>query len=81
MAESIQSLTLLENELLQKVNYLKSFLYEPLYFPKRVEPGLKVPPKTEKDWSKFSGETLFINLNLLKDDELREGIFWRESFL
>jgi len=81
MAQNVQSLTLLENELIQKVNFLKPFLYEPTYYPKRVEPYVKTDLKESSNWSKFSGETLFINQNILKDKHLREGIFWRESFL
>jgi len=75
------SLTQLENELYEKVKIIKKHLHETKYDPKRVEPGIGFELDIESKWSKFVGETLFINQKLLNIVHYRNAIFWREAFL
>ncbi|NHJ33530.1 MAG: hypothetical protein FK732_11785 [Asgard group archaeon] len=80
--ESFSSdLTQLENELYEKVKVIKKHLHETKYNPKRVEPGIRFELEIESKWSKFVGETLFINQTLLLDVNYRNAIFWREALL
>jgi hypothetical protein len=74
-------LTQLENELYEKVKVIKKHLYETKYNPKRVEPGIGFDLGVESKWSKFVGETLFINQKLLNEVHFRNAIFWREALL
>lgn len=80
--ETISSdLTQLENELYEKVKKIKKHFHDTKYNPKRVEPGIDFDLEVESKWSKFSGETLFINQKLLHDVHYRNAIFWREALL
>jgi len=74
-------LTQLENELYEKVKLIKKHLHETKYNPIRVEPGIGFDLDIESKWSKFVGETLFINQKLLQELHYRNAIFWREAFL
>lgn len=74
-------LTQLENELYEKVKLIKKHLHETKYEPIRVEPGIGFDLDIESKWSKFVGETLFINQKLLQEIHYRNAIFWREAFL
>ena len=74
-------LTQLENELYEKVKEIKKLLHETKYNPKRVEPGIRFELEVESKWSKFVGETLFINQQLLNEVHYRNAIFWREALL
>ncbi|HUU79405.1 MAG TPA: hypothetical protein VMX55_13750 [candidate division Zixibacteria bacterium] len=73
--------TQLETELHTKINEIKKYNILPKYIPRRVEPGIAFDLKDENKWSRYMGETLFINQELLADSLLRSIIFWRESFL
>lgn len=75
------NLTQLENELYEKVKLIKKHFHETKYDPKRVEPGIGFELDGESKWSKFVGETLFINQKLLNIVHYRNAIFWREAFL
>ncbi|MFW9922479.1 MAG: hypothetical protein ACFFDW_04225 [Candidatus Thorarchaeota archaeon] len=74
-------LTFLEKELFDRMNVIKTYQITPKYLPKRVEPGLAVDLTMESKWSKYIGETLFINQKILSDQLLSDSIFWREAFL
>jgi DNA-binding Lrp family transcriptional regulator len=75
-------LTKLEEELFEKLNFIqKKFNMTPKYLPKRVEPGKELLLKKEENWSKFAGETLFINRGLLDESWIENAIMWREAFL
>ncbi|MBN1328993.1 MAG: hypothetical protein JXA54_05925 [Candidatus Heimdallarchaeota archaeon] len=73
--------TQLESQLFSKIAYIEKFNISTKYLPKRVEPGIGTELNLEGKWSKFSGETLFINQSLLEDKTYQEAIFWREAFL
>ncbi|NHJ04137.1 MAG: hypothetical protein EAX90_04895 [Candidatus Heimdallarchaeota archaeon] len=73
--------TQLETELHAKINEIKKYNILPKYIPRRVEPGIAFDLKDENKWSRYMGETLFINQEFLADSLLHSIIFWRESFL
>ncbi|HUT80889.1 MAG TPA: hypothetical protein VMZ29_06780 [Candidatus Bathyarchaeia archaeon] len=75
------SFTQLENQLFSKIAYIEKFGLSIKYLPKRVEPGIGTELNLESKWSKFSGETLFINQSFLQNIDYNEAIFWREAFL
>ncbi|TFF84708.1 hypothetical protein EU523_01365, partial [Candidatus Heimdallarchaeota archaeon] len=75
-------LTKLEEKLFEKLSFIqKKFNMTPKYLPKRVEPGKELLLKKEENWSKFAGETLFINRGLLDESWIENAIMWREAFL
>ena len=79
MAE--QKMTQLEEKLFEKIKNIENLGIKPQYLPSRVEPGVAYQLTQENRWSKYSGESLFINQEILADDLLQESIFWREAFL
>ncbi|NHK29941.1 MAG: hypothetical protein FK730_01225 [Asgard group archaeon] len=81
MSKIERELTQLENKLFEKVNYIEQFAIQRKYFPKRVEPRIGFEIDKERNWSKFMGETLFINQEFLNKKEYSEPIFWREAYL
>lgn len=74
-------LTKLQIELQKKIDFLSDYKILPKYAPRRVEPGVASDLYSEEKWSKYLGESLFINNQLLKDNILRDCIFCREAFL
>lgn len=76
-----QELTQLEEKLFEKIKAIEKMGISPRYLPNRVEPGVAYQLNQENRWSKFSGETLFINQQILTDIKLEPSIFWREAFL
>lgn len=46
-----------------------------------MEPGIGFELEVQSKWSKFVGETLFINQHLLNEVHYRNAIFWREALL
>ncbi|NHJ87215.1 MAG: hypothetical protein FK734_17255 [Asgard group archaeon] len=82
MSETTQkTLTQLENLLFDCVEEIRKYKLVPQYLPERVEPGIAVNVENETQWSKFLGETLFINQELLRNPNYKQLIFWREAFL
>lgn len=81
MESYLGNLTQLENELYEKVKVIKQYFHETKYSPKRVEPGVGFELDNESKWSKFVGETLFINQKMLQGVHYRNAIFWREAIL
>ena len=79
MAE--QNLTQLEEKLFEKIKNIEKLGIESKYKPKRVEPGVAYQLNQESRWSRYSGDSLFINQQILADEYLQESIFWREAFL
>ncbi|NHJ48216.1 MAG: hypothetical protein FK733_10560 [Asgard group archaeon] len=79
--EQKRELTQLENQLYSRIHYIEQFLIQTKYLPRRVEPGAVFNLDIERNWSKFSGETLFINQRLLRDENYNEPIFCREALL
>ncbi len=71
--------TQLETQLFNKIKFIENFGISTKYLPKRVEPGIGSELNLESKWSKFLGETLFINQNLLQNKTYREAILWREA--
>ncbi len=81
MESYLGNLTQLENELYEKAKVIKQYFHETKYSPKRVEPGIGFELNNESKWSKFVGETLFINQKMLQGVHYRNAIFWREAIL
>ncbi len=78
---TFKELTQLENELYSKIKTIEKFLIQTKYTPKRVEPSIDMEINDQNRWSKYSGETLFINQSFLQDNVYQSSIFWREAFL
>ncbi len=76
-----QELTQLEEKLFEKIKAIEKMGISARYLPNRVEPGVAYQLHQENRWSKFSGETLFINQQILADPILEPLIFWREAFM
>jgi hypothetical protein len=76
-----KELTQLEQQLHSKVQFIEQFLIQTKYLPTRVEPGIAFELESERNWSKYTRQTLFINQKLLQEKGYRELIFWREAFL
>ncbi len=81
MANNAKELTQLEIKLIEKTNFIEKFAIQKKYSPKRVEPGIGSEINIERNWSKFLGETLFINQEFLNEKSFHEQIFWREAYL
>ncbi len=81
MKMAAQELTQLEEKLFEKIKAIEKMGISVRYLPNRVEPGVAYQLNHENRWSKFSGETLFINQQILTDLKLEPLIFWREAFL
>ena len=76
-----EQLTQLELEMHKKIKEIRKLNATPRYVPKRVEPGIAYDLIDVKKWSRYMGETLFINQEILSNNSLRNTIFWREAFL
>ncbi|MHA1556257.1 MAG: hypothetical protein ACTSPM_04910 [Candidatus Heimdallarchaeota archaeon] len=76
-----QDLTQLEEKLFEKIKAIEKMGATARYLPNRVEPGVAYQLNQESRWSRFSGETLFINQQIIANPNLEESIYWREAFL
>ncbi len=76
-----QDLTQLEEKLFEKIKAIEKMGATARYLPNRVEPGVAYQLNHENRWSRFSGETLFINQQIIANPNLEESIYWREAFL